>query len=116
MRDRASAGGAARSLLPDSTSRPLSSSGMHCHIRRRRNPPVIQYYGRAADHDTHAGPAVAESVLDRRINSRRGDCERQTDQGAAPPSPHDLLAILIGGGIVRSEEHTSELQSPYVIS
>src|SRR5215471_2555842 len=100
MQDRASAGGMARGSQPDSTSCPRISRRAHRRIRRRRCPAMIEHHRRAADNDVHTGLAVAKGVLDRWIDSRRGDRKSQADQGSAPPALYDLLAKLVGRGIV----------------
>src|SRR5215471_2724409 len=79
---------------------PRISRRAHRRIRRRRFPAMIEHHRRAADNDAHTGLAVAKRVLDRWIDSRRGDRKSQADQGSAPPALYDLLAKLVGRGIV----------------
>lgn len=55
----------------------------------------------AANDDPHTGLAVAKGVLDRWIDSCRGDRKSQTDKGPLSPALHDRVAILIGGSIMR---------------
>src|SRR5215467_8693782 len=100
MRDRADAGGTARSSQRDSTSNPLNSRRVHPHILRRRYPAVVERHRRAANDDPRAGFPAAKGVLYCWIDSRGGDSKSQTHQGAASPALHDYLAILIGCGIV----------------
>src|SRR5262249_30825072 len=69
--------------------------------RPRRDPAVIEHHRRPANDDASASFSMAHGVLHGWIDSSRGDCKSQTDQGAPSPALHDRVAILVGNSIVR---------------